>query len=250
MHEIKLDNHRFKIPSGFRELDTKQIKTYITLFLQHSDDPIEMKSLFLVSLAGRKAFLLKRLNEIQLAQLLVLLDWMSADKLPEHPFFREFKHKGKQFYAPLESFRGFSGLEFAFANAYMNAMKEDADQLNSLCAVIYREGKKKNKWVNKRIKLDEKGIEERTKLFADLDYRIKASALLYMYANIDRLKNKYKPIFSGGEGNNQLGWAGTFIAIAETGIVGTLDKVKATPISEICMILTKKHLEVESLKDA
>jgi|GEM_PF-5257783 len=250
MHEIKLDTHRFNIPASFDELDTKQIKVYINLFLQYSDNPLDMKSLFLVSLAGSKAFLLNRLNEVQLAQLLVLLDWITVEKLPEYCFFREFKHKGQQYLAPLESFRGFIGFEFALANGFMNAMKEDEDKLDSLCAVIFREAGKENKWGDKRVKLKEKGIKERTVLFKDLDYRIKASALLYMSANLDRLRKKYKTIFNNEGGNDQLGWAGTFIAIAETGIVGNLDKVKETPISEICLILTKKHLEAESLKNA
>ncbi|WP_020531418.1 hypothetical protein [Flexithrix dorotheae] len=243
MHNIKIGHFQFQLPGSYEDLTDQMCLHLIECHAETRDEDI--KTLFLIKTVGKRVYLLNRLNEVQLAQIITLLDWMRVDNLPALPLVKSIKVNNQIYHSPKSSMKLMSGIEYSMLDMYYNQLQEKPEKLDDLCAVYFREldGEK-------RCKLEEEGIEKRKELFKNLDPRQKLSALLYMTANKNLLAKKYKPIFQGGSGGKDpLGWAGTFIAIAETGIIGDLEKVKETPITEICLILVKKHydkIETES----
>lgn len=254
MNHIEVGKYKISIPERWEELTEKQTLRILSLYVVGEFSFYIIKAHALKIFFGHRAFLLRKLTDVQIAQLTLLLDWLN-EKLPSRALIKRLHHKGTVYYAPPEGLAEVTAIEFDFLLRLVKDLEKNEKNLDTFCAVLYRpefhpesseERKDKAAKNDLREPLHSKGIKEREQLFRSLKPEYKIAGLFYFIANFQRLREHpvYKVIFQGsGKKGYSLGWAGTFVDIAENGAMGTLQQVKESSISEVLLFLAKKEMD-------
>ena len=249
IHSVKISGWEYSVPGSFSDLNMEQLGHFARAVFSEfkGDDPeLERACWFLYSIAGRRFYkALKKLNDVQFAQVLDLVKWVNEEIEPS-PVPKEFKFLGKTYQAPQNFMESSALIEFVMAEANLLLLSEDTSKLSYITASLYRETEKK-KGKDKRVKFDGDELEERAELFKKLPDVYHAGAVLFLTAVKRNLMPTYpealKEKTGSAESRELPDWQSTMLSIAENGVFGTLEQVKFTNMHEVFLFLDKKERE-------
>lgn len=206
---------------------------------------------------GLKAKELNAIPAVQLWDLYESLKWMSNEPVTE-PVVSSFKHNGTTYYLPAEKLWNASAIEFAIADEYYTqfADSKEPDKLLFLLATLARpedpDKPRHKKLEDKRIPLmNREEAEERAQDLAGVDPAYIHIAFLYFTGCKKWIHDTYGQYIFNEDGESEkdpLGWWGTFMRLAETGVFGDFDETVQKPIHNILQYLMKNSMDHERMK--
>lgn len=256
MHKIEINRVNFQLPSSFSEIDLKQLGGFLSTVFSNMSE-LEKRVHLVYALAPLKAHaVLKKLNEVQFAQVAALLNWV-MDDLPVVANPHSFQISGELFIGPQENMATSVMAEFLFADNYLMQAKKDPEKIYWLTAVLYRPENKRKRKGDRRQKLDTDVLEEHAQAMKKLPAGVPLAAMAYMIAAKKMMAATYPKVFqtSYSEESEEVdpttvgnAWVNAMLSIAENGVFGTMEKVKYTNVHEVLLYLEKKEREAEKQK--
>lgn len=253
MHQIAVNSINFSLPSSFPELHPKQLRGFLaTVFSAAPELEKRVQLVHLLAPAKAQASL-RKLNDVQFAQLASVLRWATGD-LPAEAVPAKFRHKGVEYHGPRPNMETSVLAEFLFADTYLLALKDQPEMLPHLLACLWRPADEQKSLGDVRQKFDTDELQKNAEALADAPEGIQLAAVAYQVATKRVMASTYPKIFAhvvSGEGDEVQSsgeWANVMLSIAETGTFGKMEEVKYTNLHEIFLFLEKKQREAEKLE--
>ncbi|MEM8564947.1 MAG: hypothetical protein AAGF85_00705 [Bacteroidota bacterium] len=254
MHHIVLKYRRFGInrtiehqaASEWNELNEKQLLEVLRL-ISTSTKVKEFRLHIVKLLLDLSWFQFKLVNTVQFIQLFDYFRWIEEGiSLTRCPI----KILLKTYYGPADELSGFTGLEWILADdAYIRYRDGEENALDELIAVLYRPLDPETSSHDKRETFNSNALEHRAKFLAQVDPLKKLAILRFYESCRQEWEQIYHRVFSGVESNAEnYGWAEVFLAIAESGSLGDLEKIEQTPITTIFLKMQVDHKNYEQFK--
>lgn len=261
------------MPASFSELNEKQVFKILPFIMNTSSQnkTLANKTKCLHNLLPVPNSEWRKLcnltNAPALEKLLSLTDFLFSE-MPTAPMFKKFKFKGVEYLLPSDKMTNCSLVEYAFADKAFVALskldnspsglKKKMEQITRITAILCRPKRtdvdlNSPEWEgDPREKFSTPKVEERVKLFNQLDVHIKQAVFMYFLAGKKYLHENFKVLFMEPPADEakqfgkiklnapDFGWMGIIFQLAESGTFGPFDHVKHFFLHTACWHLAQK----------
>jgi hypothetical protein len=270
MRLIKLNGKEFKVKENFAECSIDEIshvltsQNYLRARLSVADQTRFKIAIFL-QLSGVPQDLFMKLTRPQQIDMFNLVRWAFTARIVKKPF-DFFEVEGVKYLLPDDAYGNTSSIEMALCNIYylnFSGKNPNPEMLYYIIATLCRPVRKDLNIFRKMIDLwtgDKREVfnsvlaEERAKLFKE---KAPFGVLVAVFQYFEQMNNafikRYDDVFSGGDGKplfkNGEGWLAMLADIAETGVMGDLDKVYQSNAISLMMYVQQKQKKVGRIEE-
>ncbi len=193
---------------------------------------------------SRKRAALFSVDENQLADILLIINFVFTDNDRLRAPVSEIRHKGIKYLPPAKSFSNITGSEFHFLDRYYTEYLEsrNLEVLTKMLGIIYREAGVQNTHNpldafycgDVRVPFNRFQIELRAKRFARVSPKLKHATFFWYHCFRQQLQKNRKDVFSNSNqkvAHGGTGWLGVFRQLAKHPIhFETIANMKLTSI--------------------
>jgi hypothetical protein len=269
MRNFKIEAKQYQVKTNFAECTLDEIShCMVAANIIAERKNLQAKLSILFRLITPK-LTLKEFEKLAIQQkisLLNLVRWAWEKRIEAKPF-KSFTIDGEEFFLPDPNFSNTSAIEFALCNMYYLAFTHKThpkkDLVYNIVAILCRPERADlssfrlqiERWTgDRREPFNSNLADERATLFKNhAPHGVIIAILQYFEAMNNFMFNRFQEIFKASDAkplfNNGEGWLAMLEDVAETNIMGDLDKVHATNAFSVMLHISHKQAKIKRIEE-